>query len=166
MSGSIYDFTLKDHNQKDVAVAQFKGKKIVFVNVASKCGLAKQSYANMKAIIEKYHGSVVFLLFPAQHLLNQEFTDIKETMKFARGSLGEKAKENEDFVLFDYITIFGKNTHPLYKFLTGKLGGWVFSAIKWNFTAFLADENGNLLKRYSPTGFITADDSHLSNISK
>ncbi len=144
MSKSIYDFTVKDINNQDISLSQFKGKVMLIVNVASQCGFTPQ-YKGLEEIYESFKGEVVVLGFPCNQFGKQEPGDAEEIKKFC--SLNYDVK----FPLFAKIEVNGSNASPLYQFLKSEKPGLLGTeAIKWNFTKFLVDKNGEIVKRYAP----------------
>jgi glutathione peroxidase len=144
MSKSIYDFTVKDINNQDISLSQFKGKVMLIVNVASQCGFTPQ-YKGLEEIHESFKGEVVVLGFPCNQFGKQEPGDAEEIKKFC--SLNYDVK----FPLFAKIEVNGSNASPLYQFLKSEKPGLLGTeAIKWNFTKFLVDKNGEIVKRYAP----------------
>jgi glutathione peroxidase len=145
MAKSVFDFTVKDIDGNDVSLSQYKGKFLLIVNVASKCGFTPQ-YKGLEAIYEDLKDQVVVLGFPCNQFGAQEPGNPEEIKSFC--SLTYDVK----FPLFSKIDVNGDNAAPLYQFLKKEKPGLLGSeAIKWNFTKFLVDRNGNVVKRYAPT---------------
>lgn len=145
MSKNIYDFKVKDINGSEVGLAQFKGKVLLIVNVASKCGFTPQ-YKGLEALFEEFNGEVQVLGFPCNQFGKQEPGDAEEIKNFC--SLNYDVK----FPLFEKIDVNGSDAHPLYLFLKSARPGLLGSeAIKWNFTKFLVNREGEVVKRYAPT---------------
>ncbi len=145
MANSVYDFSVKDINGKDVSLSQYKGKLILIVNVASKCGFTPQ-YEGLEALHKELNGQVEVLGFPCNQFGKQEPGDEAEIKNFC------SLTYNVTFPMFSKIDVNGSDTHPLYKFLKGEKPGLLGTeAIKWNFTKFLVDKNGQVVKRYAPT---------------
>lgn len=144
--GSIYEFSAKDIDGKQQALDAYKGKAMLIVNVASKCGFTPQ-YTGLEALYEKFRDKgLVVLGFPCDQFGHQEPGDEAEIKNFC--SLNYEVK----FPLFAKIEVNGANTHPLYKYLKHEAKGLLGSeSIKWNFTKFLVDKNGHVVKRYAPT---------------
>jgi len=137
---SIYDIKLKDIDGKDTTLANYKGKTILIVNVASHCGYTKQ-YAGLQAIYEKYKAKgFVVLGFPCNQFGGQEPGTNEEIKTFC------SSKFNVTFPMFDKIEVNGKNRHPLYVQLAGKDSPFP-GDIKWNFNKFLIGKDGKILKR-------------------
>lgn len=137
---SFYDFKMKDINGNEVDFSTFKGKKVLLVNVASKCGYTPQ-YAELEELNKKYGDKVVVLGFPANNFGNQEPGSNAQIAEFCRVNYGVT------FQMFEKISVKGDDMHPLYKWLSTKeLNGWNNEAPKWNFAKYLVNENGELVK--------------------
>lgn len=137
---SIYDIKLKDIDGKDTTLAPFKGKTVLIVNVASKCGYTKQ-YTGLENIYQKYKDKgFVVLGFPCNQFGGQEPGTNEEIKQFC------SSKFNVTFPLFDKIDVNGANRHPLYVALAGKDAPFP-GDIKWNFNKFLIGKDGKILKR-------------------
>ena len=144
MSKSVFDFTVKDINGQDVNLSQYKGKFLLIVNVASKCGFTPQ-YKGLEELFEELKDHVVVLGFPCNQFGAQEPGDADEIKNFC--SLTYDVK----FPLFDKIDVNGANAAPLYQFLKSEKPGLLGTeAIKWNFTKFLVNREGKVVKRYAP----------------
>ena len=144
MKKNVYEYSVKDISGQEISLSQYKGKVLLIVNVASKCGFTPQ-YKGLEDLFEEYKGEVVILGFPCNQFGSQEPGNAEEIKNFC--SLTYDVK----FPLFDKIEVNGKNTHPLYEFLKESKPGLLGTeAIKWNFTKFLVDKNGEVVKRYAP----------------
>jgi glutathione peroxidase len=143
---SIYDFEVKNIGGKSVALKKYKGKVLLIVNVASECGLTYQ-YQGLQELFSKYRKQGFMILgFPSNQFSNQEPGTNKEIKFFC------SSKYNVSFDMFSKIDVNGDNADPLYKFLKKQQGGFLgFDSIKWNFTKFLVDRDGNVVQRYSPS---------------
>ncbi len=143
---NFYDFTVKDIDGKDFALSQLKGKKVMVVNVASKCGLTPQ-YKDLQTLYERYKDqNFVIIGFPANNFLKQEPGTNSQIKSFCSRNYGVT------FPIMEKISVRGKDIHPLYKWLTKKSeNGVLNSKVKWNFQKFLIDENGQLIKSCFPT---------------
>lgn len=142
---SIYDFTLKDIDHKEVNLGQFKGKVVLVVNVASRCGFTPQ-YEGLQKVYLKYKDrGFVILGFPANNFMAQEPGTDEEIKTFC------STKYNVTFPIFSKISVKGDDIHPLYKFLTSKETNPEFGGdIKWNFSKFLLDRSGKIIARFEP----------------
>ena len=118
-------------------------KYILIVNVASKCGLTPQ-YAGLKQIQDLYEKDLQVIGFPCNQFMGQEPGTDEEIQTFC------KTKYDVNFPVMKKIEVNGSNTHPLYEYLKSEKTGILTEAIKWNFTKFLVDRDGNVIKRYSP----------------
>ncbi|KAG6485202.1 probable phospholipid hydroperoxide glutathione peroxidase [Zingiber officinale] len=143
---SIYDFTVKDIDGKDVSLSKFKGKVLLFVNVASQCGLTSSNYTELSHIYDKYKTQgFEILAFPCNQFGGQEPGSNSEIKEFAC------TRFKAEYPIFDKIDVNGPNTAPLYQFLKSSAGGFLGGLIKWNFEKFLVDKNGKVMERYMPT---------------
>lgn len=143
---NFYDFEARKLNGEKVSMSEYKGKTVVVVNTASKCGLTPQ-YEGLEELYRAYKDrGLVVLGFPCNQFGNQESGSSEEIGEFCQVNYGVS------FPMFEKIEVNGKNAHPLFKFLKSKLsGGLLGSRIKWNFTKFIIDGAGNPVKRFSPT---------------
>lgn len=148
-AGSIYDIKLKDIDGKDTTLAAYKGKVLLIVNVASKCGYTKQ-YTGLEALYQKYKDrGVVVLGFPCNQFGGQEPGSNEEIKQFC------SSKYSITFPLFDKLEVNGDNRHPLYDFLAGEKSPFP-GDIKWNFGKFVIGKDGKVAKRF---GSSTAPES-------
>jgi len=135
----FYDFKVKTLEGEDFNLASLKGKKVMVVNTASKCGYTPQ-YKDLEELYMQYEGKLVIIGFPANNFLNQEPGSALEIRQFCTD------KYSVTFPLMEKISVKGKDMHPLYKWLTSKeLNGVMDSEVKWNFQKYLIDENGKLV---------------------
>ena len=142
---SIYDISVKDIDGKVVKLDKYKGRVMLVVNVASKCGYTGQ-YEGLEKLHEKYNSQGLSILgFPCNQFLSQEPGTEEEIKNFCMSNFGVQ------FDMFSKIDVNGENTHPLYKLLKKSAGGFLTDDIKWNFTKFLVDREGKVIKRYSPS---------------
>lgn len=141
----LYDFKVKDIEGKEVSLDQYEGKVLLVVNSATKCGLTPQ-YAGLQELYDKYREEGFEILdFPSNQFANQAPENEEEIKKI-------REKEfNVTYPLFKKIDVNGDKEDPLYSFLKSEKGGMLGSAIKWNFTKFLVDRKGEVIKRYAPT---------------
>lgn len=137
---SIYDFKLKTLSGEDISLAEFKGKKMLLVNVASECGFTPQ-YKNLQALQEQYKDKVVLIGFPANNFGGQEPGSSADIKTFCTKNYGVT------FQMMEKISVKGKDMHPLYKWLSNKEeNGTCNDAPNWNFCKYLIDENGKVIK--------------------
>jgi len=140
-AGSIYDIPVKDIDGKDTSLSAYKGKVLLVVNVASKCGYTPQ-YAALESIYEKYKDKgLVVLGFPCNQFGHQEPGTDAEIKEFCT------SKYNVTFPMFDKLEVNGANRHPLYVALAGKDSPFPGN-IRWNFTKFLVSRDGKIIKRF------------------
>ena len=141
---SIYDFQVKALDGSTIDFSQFKGKKILIVNTASKCGFTPQ-YEELEALSKQYKDRLVIVGFPANNFLSQEPGSNDEIAAFCKKNYGVS------FPMAAKISVKGKTMAPIYQWLTNKAhNGVESSSVKWNFQKYLIDENGRLIKHFSP----------------
>jgi glutathione peroxidase len=142
---NFHQFEVKDIQGKTVKMSDFKGKKILVVNVASKCGFTPQ-YSELQELYMKYKdSSFVIIGFPANNFLGQEPGTNEEIVQFCSLNYGVT------FPMMSKISVKGKDMAPVYKWLTEKnLNGVADAPVKWNFQKFMIDENGNFVDFLSP----------------
>jgi glutathione peroxidase len=140
---SFYDFKVKDINGKDFDLSSLKGKKVLVVNTASKCGYTPQ-YEQLESIYKTYgNDKFTVIAFPANNFGNQEPGTDAEVEEFCKKNYGVS------FPIMSKISVKGNDMHPLYKWLTSKKeNGVMDSDVKWNFQKYLIDENGKLVEVY------------------
>lgn len=144
METSFYQLSARTPQGQIIPLSDFKGKVVLVVNTATKCGLAPQ-FKGLEALHQKYKDKgLVVLGFPCNQFLSQE-PETNESMQQAC-----EINFGVTFQLFEKCDVNGENTHPVFVFLKKKLGGWFGSKIKWNFTKFLIDKNGDPVKRFAP----------------
>jgi glutathione peroxidase len=141
----FYDFSAKDIYGDEVRMDVYKGKVVLVVNTASKCGLTPQ-FKDLEALYEEYKDKGFEILgFPCNQFANQDSGSNEEIHQFCQLNYGVT------FNMFEKIDVNGEGTHPLYKYLKDEAKGLFSKEIKWNFTKFLIDGDGNVIKRYAPT---------------
>ncbi|MEY4792045.1 MAG: Glutathione peroxidase BsaA [Bacteroidota bacterium] len=142
---TIYQFKVKDIDGKTFDFATLKGKKIMIVNTASKCGLTPQ-YEQLEALYDKYKNkNFIIVGFPANDFMSQEPGSDKEIAQFCQLNYGVS------FPMMSKISVKGKNMHPVYHFLTEKAkNGLEDNKVEWNFQKYLIDEKGHLVRVVSP----------------
>lgn len=145
MKQNFYQFKAKSLQGKEISMEDYKGKAVIVVNTASKCGLTPQ-YEGLEALYRKYKDDgLVILGFPSNQFANQEPGDEKS---IAEGCL---INYGVTFPMFSKVDVNGESAHPLFKYLKGELGSVFGRRVKWNFTKFLVDRNGKPVKRFAPT---------------
>jgi glutathione peroxidase len=137
---SVYDFEFKTLMGEDIALSDFKGRKMLLVNVASECGFTPQ-YKELQELYDKYGDKVVVLGFPANDFGGQEPGSNEEIASFCERNYGVK------FPVFQKISVTGSDAHPLYQFLSSRnLNGVTDEKPTWNFCKYLIDEKGKVMK--------------------
>ncbi|XP_057780511.1 probable glutathione peroxidase 5 isoform X2 [Salvia miltiorrhiza] len=141
--GSIHDFVVKDTKDQDVSLDIFKGKVLLVVNVASQCGYTNSNYTELSELYAQFKDKgFEILAFPCNQFLKQEPGSSQEAEQFAC------TRFNAEFPIFHKVKVNGPNAAPVYKFLKSNKKGHCGSSIKWNFTKFLVDRDGHVIKRY------------------
>lgn len=141
--GSVYDFKIKTLEGEEISLSKYKGKKLLLVNVASKCGFTPQ-YKNLEALYEKYGEKLVVIGFPANNFMGQEPGSATEIREFCTKNYGVK------FPMMEKISVKGGDTHPLYKYLSNSFENGVCNdAPSWNFCKYLIDEKGQVIKFFN-----------------
>lgn len=154
---NFYDLTVKTPSGQELNMADYKGKPVLIINTATKCGLAPQ-FDGLEKLHQDYkEKGLVVLGFPCNQFAGQE----PET----NDSVIESCKINHGvtFQLTEKIEVNGGNAHPIFKHLKKEKGGFLLSSIKWNFTKFLINKEGEVIQRYSPT---TAPEKIAGDIAK
>jgi glutathione peroxidase len=154
---SIYSFTVTQTNGQQRSLKEYEGRPMLIVNTASKCGFTPQ-FAGLQQLFTDYQDQgFVVLGFPCDQFRNQEFADIAETTEFCQLNYGVT------FPMFAKIDVNGEQADPLFVYLKQQKRGFLSSRIKWNFTKFLIDREGRVIKRYSPT---TAPEKIKADVEK
>ena len=154
---SIHSFTVKSIDGKDIKMSSFKGKKILIVNTASKCGYTPQ-YESLEKVYEQYKDKLVIIGFPCNQFGGQEPGSNEEIVEFCKKNYGVT------FPLADKVDVKGANTAAIYQWLTQKSKNGVLDAsISWNFNKFLLDENGKMIA-YFPSNVKPDSEAILSNL--
>jgi glutathione peroxidase len=144
LSGSIYDFQVEGLDGETIDFKKFKGKKILIVNTASRCGLTPQ-YEGLEELYKKYANKLVIVGFPANNFMGQEPGSNSEIKAFCQKNYGVTVPMAEK------VSVKGNDTHPLYKFLKESAEKKGFdNPVTWNFGKFLLDEKGELIATFSP----------------
>lgn len=141
----IYDFKAVDSMGKERNFEEFKGEVLLIANTASKCGFTPQ-YKELEELHKKYKDQgLKVLAFPCNQFGKQEPGSNEEIKNFCEINYGVT------FDVFEKVDVNGENTHPVFKYLKEQTGGILGKSIKWNFTKFLIDKDGNVIDRYAPT---------------
>ncbi|MDF2924473.1 MAG: glutathione peroxidase [Paenibacillaceae bacterium] len=153
---SLYNYTAPSIRNEQVSLEQYAGKVLLIVNTASKCGFTPQ-YDGLQKLYEKHRDQGLEILgFPCNQFSHQEPGDEGEIASFCKINYGVT------FPLFAKIDVNGANAHPLYQYLTKEAPGLLGSkAVKWNFTKFLVDRDGKVIKRFSPTDTPEKIEEHI-----
>jgi glutathione peroxidase len=159
MSNDIYQFSANNTSGQSIDLKQFKNKVMLIVNTASDCGFTPQ-YEGLQDLYQKYQPEgFEILAFPCNQFKQQEKGNDAEIKQFC------DLRFNIKFPLFSKIEVNGENTHPLFTFLKSKAPGIMGSKrIKWNFTKFLVNKEGEVVKRYAPTTKPEAIESDIKNL--
>ena len=149
---SIYDFKIQSIEGGTIDFSKFKGKKILLVNTASKCGFTSQ-YKELEALHQKYKGTLVVIGFPSDNFGGQEFESNLDIKAFCQKNYGVS------FPLTTRVDVKGKTATPIYNFLCSKAQNGVLDAkISWNFNKFLVDEKGKLIAHFGSNTKPDSDD--------
>lgn len=141
----FFQFDANKPNGESVSMSEYKDKVVLVVNTATKCGLAGQ-FDGLEQLYQDYKSEgFVVLGFPSNQFKNQEPDDSESVEQTCKLNFGVT------FPLFEKIAVNGPDTHPIFKYLKKQKAGLMGSKIKWNFTKFLIDRDGNVIKRYAPT---------------
>lgn len=144
LSGSIYDFQVEGLDGKPIQFQQFKGKKILIVNTASRCGNTPQ-YEGLEKLYKTYSSKLVVIGFPANNFMGQEPGSNEQIKDFCQKNYGVT------FPMAEKISVKGNDTHPLYQFLKEAADKKGFdNPVTWNFGKFLIDEKGEVIATFSP----------------
>lgn len=143
---SLYDLNYTSIDGTEESMEKYRGHVLIVVNVASKCGYTCVNYEQLTELYDKYAESegLRILAFPCNQFMGQEPLGEKEIKEFA-------ATYNVRYDMSSKVDVNGANTHPVYTYLKKHQGGFLGDFVKWNFTKFLVDKKGNVVKRYSPT---------------
>ena len=141
---NLYDFKIKDIDGKDVPMSKYKGKVMLIVNTATHCGFTPQ-YEGLEKLYQKYHKKGLEILdFPCNQFANQAPESNKEIANFCA------MHYKTSFQTFAKVDVNGKYADPLFVYLKKQKRGMLGGRIKWNFTKFLVDQEGNVVKRFAP----------------
>ncbi|MBY7142312.1 glutathione peroxidase [Virgibacillus sp. NKC19-3] len=141
---NIYDFSVKTMQGDEKSMADYKGKTLLIVNTASQCGFTPQ-FEGLQNVYDKYKDQDFEILgFPCNQFNNQDPGSDEEISQFCERNYGVS------FPMFSKVDVKGENAHPLFKYLTTEEKGILTKDIKWNFTKFLIDKNGEVIDRFAP----------------
>lgn len=153
---NIYDFKVKAMNGDEVSISNYKGKVLLIVNTATGCGFTPQ-YKGLQELYTKYKDKGFEILdFPCNQFMGQAPGTEEEIHKFCTGKFGIT------FPQFAKVEVNGKNEEPLFKYIKNEAKGMIGSNIKWNFTKFLVDREGKVLKRFAPAETPEKIDSYVA----
>ena len=142
---SIYDISINTLQVKPISLKEYKGKKILFVNVASKCGFTPQ-YKGLESLFKEHKDKLMVIAIPCNQFGGQEPGEASDIQSFCEINYGVS------FLITEKTAVKGENKHPLYQWLTDKnLNGKKSSSVKWNFQKYLIDENGDYVDYYFST---------------
>ena len=154
---NLYDFTVKNKKGESVSLAEYKGKVVLIVNIATKCGFTPQ-LKGLEELWNTYQDKgLVILGFPCNQFANQNPDSDNQTQEFCSLNYGVT------FPIMKKINVNGNDADPLYKWLKSKKGGILWSAIKWNFTKFLINKNGEVVHRFAPTAPPSSIEKYIVN---
>ncbi|MBD7912573.1 MULTISPECIES: glutathione peroxidase [Clostridium] len=157
---NFYDFSAKKMNGQEVKMEEYKNKVVLVVNTASKCGLTPQ-FEELEMLYKDYREQGLEILgFPCNQFAKQDSGSNDEINQFCKLNYGVT------FTMFEKIKVNGEDAHPLYKYLKEQEKGFLSKEIKWNFTKFLIDQDGNVVKRYAPTVKPLKIKSDIENLLK
>ncbi|MGL4742502.1 MAG: glutathione peroxidase [Sarcina sp.] len=141
---SFYDFKANDINGKEISMKDYEGKVVLVVNTASKCGFTPQ-FEELESLHKEFSDKgLVILGFPCNQFMNQDPGTGEEIQSFCQLNYGVT------FKMFEKVEVNGARTHPIFEFLKKEKKGALGGKIKWNFTKFLIDRNGNVVSRFAP----------------
>src|SRR5690625_1814794 len=141
---SVYQFSAQTQKDGEKSLSDYKDNVLLIVNTASECGFTPQ-FQGLQKLYEEYNSRGFEILgFPCNQFRNQDPGTDEEITHFCQSNYGVT------FPMFSKIDVKGENAHPLFKYLTNEASGMLSKQIKWNFTKFLIDKNGNVINRYAP----------------
>ncbi|MCX6170226.1 MAG: glutathione peroxidase [Ignavibacteriales bacterium] len=158
MIESIYSVAVKSMNGKEIQLSDYQGKVLLIVNTASKCGFTPQ-FESLQKLYDKYSDKGFSVLgFPCNQFGEQDPGTDEEIKSFCSLNYGVT------FPMFSKVEVNGENAHPLFIFLKAKSSGFLFKKIRWNFTKFLVDRQGSVVKRFSPAKDPISLENYIENI--
>ena len=157
-SHSIYDFSVNNSVGENKDLEDYRGKVLLIVNTASKCGFTPQ-YTGLQALHDKYHTQgLVIIAMPCNQFGAQEPGSDETIQDFCQLNYGLS------FPVMAKVDVNGSQQHPLYRYLTKEAGGLITDSIKWNFTKFLVDREGNVTERFAPMTKPESIEKHIENL--
>lgn len=157
MTATIYDFSVPTSSGDEKSLQDYSGKVLLIVNTASKCGFTPQ-YEGLQTLYDRYHEQgLVVIAMPCNQFGKQEPGSNAEVQEFCQINYGLS------FPVMGKIDVNGANRHPLYAYLTKQAGGLITDGIKWNFTKFLIDRDGQVVKRF---GSVSKPEAIAKDIEK
>ncbi len=158
---NLYDFNVKTIDGEEISMSKYKGKVLLIVNVASECGFTPQ-YEGLEELYQSYGDKNFMVLgFPSNQFGEQEKGSDEKIKFFCQGTY------DVHFDMFSKIDVNGESASPLYKYLKKEQGGFLWiDSIKWNFTKFLVDKEGNVVDRYSPSTKPASIKKDIENLLK
>jgi glutathione peroxidase len=158
MASEFYQLTANNPQGQPVSMADFEGKVVLVVNTATRCGLTPQ-FEGLEQLYNKYKDKGLAVLgFPCNQFGNQEPESNENMEQTCQLNFGVT------FPLFEKIDVNGPTTHPVFRLLKRRLGGFLGSRIKWNFTKFLVDANGRPVRRFAPVTKPAAIDPYIQKM--
>lgn len=156
----FYDFSAKKNNGQEILMEEYKGKVVLVVNTASRCGLTPE-FEDLEELNREYKEDGLDILgFPCTQFPKQFSGSSAEMQEFCQSGYGVS------FTMFEKIDVNGETEHPLFKYLKGEAKGLVGKEIKGNFTKFLVDSEGKVIKRYGPTVSLPKIKADIENLLK
>ncbi|MEK4564175.1 glutathione peroxidase [Alkalihalobacillus sp. FSL R5-0424] len=142
---SVYDFSVKSSKGEEIPLSKYEGKALLIVNTATKCGFAPQ-FDGLEKLHQEYADQGFEVLgFPCNQFMNQEPVEDDEMENVCKVNFGVS------FPLFAKVNVNGSDAHPLYQYLKKEKKGTIGSDVKWNFTKFLVNQQGEVIERFAPT---------------
>jgi glutathione peroxidase len=153
----FYKYSAKTISGKEISMNEYKGKTVVVVNTASKCGFTPQ-FKGLQEMYDKHKDNgLVILGFPCNQFKKQDPAENSEISEFCQLNYGVT------FQMFEKIDVNGIKAHPLFDYLKSELKGFILDAIKWNFTKFVINKDGKPVKRFAPKDSIEKVEKYLEN---
>lgn len=152
---TIYDITVTELNKTQFKLEKYRGEVLLIVNIATTCGLSEKSLSELSTLMVKFRSKgMKILLFPCNGLLTKKCKSISEFKDYT-------LRFSDDFILMDEVQVTGNKIHPLFEYLRSKDEEFMNGDVKLNFTYFLINRKGELVKKYLPTGHLTDSDPDL-----